>query len=147
MNEEREPAIWIDDKGEEHINEEVALAELLLDGVLFANERELVERPWKVVDGKLRDDKDALSTHSKATTILFVLCNDLFYWGTADALRLPYNEIGNLYRMNKADPKYGSSKWCCFQEKLRPQVPIVERMKADGVWDEAMEALPAPAPS
>lgn len=147
QNDPEDPMFYEID-GKEYCREEQCLAQLLIDEVLFCNERETVERPYKVVDGKLLNDEDNHTIEvEESTTILFVNCNDLFYWGTADAERLPNSEIGRLYKMHMADKKHGSSKWCCFRRGLRPQVPIVEMMKKDGVWDEAMELLPAPHPS
>lgn len=84
---------------------------------------------------------------SEKTCGVVVYCNDLFYWASADAECLPNSEIENLYHMWKENPRWGSSIWCCFRRHLRPQVPIVNSMKVDGVWDEKLEALPAPAPS
>lgn len=146
-NSEPREAFWTDSKGVEHVVEEVALAQLLQDDVLFCNERETVENEYKVVDGKLYNDDSKPIHRGESTTILFVLCNDLFYWASADAERLPNSEIGRLYKMHMADKKHGSSKWCCLRRGLRPQVPIVEMMKADGAWDVALEMLPAPEPS
>lgn len=123
--------------GKEHCNEEQALAVLLADEVLFCNERKTVFQ-W--------NEKDPIEIEPP-TTVLFVMCNDLFYWGTADGERLPNDEIGRLYKMHVADKKWGASKWCCLRRNLRPQVPIVEDMKKEGAWDAELEALPAPAPS
>lgn len=135
---------------EEHVDEERALGRLLLDGVLFCNEREYVDYDFKTQEGGSGIEWDKTKPHTnEATTILFVNCNDLFYWGTADAEVLPNSEIGNLLRMHldPANKGWGSSMWCCFRRKLRPQVPVIEDMKKDGVWNDALEALPAPQPS
>lgn len=108
--------------GKEYCNKEAALSKLLADDILFVNE-------------------------NAGTVALYVLANDLFWWATGDGLELPEDEIGTLYKMHMAEPNWGSVKWCCRQRKLRPQIPIVEKMKADGAWDAEMEALPAPNPS
>lgn len=140
-------SIFFDIKGQEYCDEERALAQLLLDGVLFCNERETVDFEWIVKDGKIDSiDKNKMEI-GDSTTVLFVNCNDLFWWGTADAEALPNDEIGRLYKMHMANKTWGSSKWCCLRRKLRPQVPIVEMMKKDGFWDAELEALPAPNPS
>lgn len=115
--------------GKEHCDEDNALAVLLADGVLFCNERHLV---W---DGQAT---------TESTTVLYVGCNDLFYWGTGDAECLPNSEIGKLYKMHKENPKWGSTKWCCLRRNLRPQAPVVKAMKKAGYWDAEMETLPAP---
>ena len=120
-------------KTEHCCDEDNALAVLLADGVCFSGGG----NPFFKTE-----DKDC-----EARTCVRVLCNDLFYWACADCEELPVAEIGNLYRMHKENPKYGSDKWCCLRRNLRPQVPIVENMKKDGFWDAELEALPAPEPS
>jgi hypothetical protein len=148
------PDIFWDYEGELMVNEGKALAQLLLDDVLFCNERNTAMRPFKtekredgahIIVGS--DDTKPWEVSEESTTVLYVNCNDLFYWGTADAESLPNDEIGNLYRMHMNNKKWGSSKWCCLKRKLRPQVPIVEDMKKDGFWDAELEALEAPEPS
>lgn len=135
--------------GEEVCNEELALAILLNEEILFCNERHTAMKPIKVKDGKFLppNPNDPWEVTNESTTVLYVNCNDLFYWGTADAESLPNDEIGKLYKMWKKDGAYGVDKWCCLRRGLRPQVPIVERMKKDGFWDDELEALPAPEPS
>lgn len=129
--------------GKEYCDEELALSYLLKDGTLFCNQRSFLEI-------ELIADKDGVVTGSKpsdkiggSTTILFVNCNDLFSWGTADSEDLPNDEIGTLYRMHVADPKWGTAKWCCFRRNMKPQKPAIVKMKEDGSWDEKMEVLPA----
>lgn len=85
---------------------------------------------------------------SKSDTIeLAVNCNDLFWWGTADAEQCLPNELEDLYKAWKADPRWGPDIWCCHHRKLQPQVPIVKKMKSDGVWTNELEALSDPGPS
>lgn len=116
-----------DYEGKEQCLESLALARLLIDDIVFANEREYI---W---EGKVRG----------STTLLYVVCNDIFAWGCADAQDLPNNEIPNLYKMHMADKEWGSAKWCCIQRQQQPQPPVVSGMKKSGSWDEAMEALPS----
>lgn len=71
-----------------------------------------------------------------------MICNDVFAWGCADVEELPYSEIMPLWRAWKADKVWGTAKWCCRQRNMKPQQPVIRRMKEAGVWDEAMEALP-----
>lgn len=111
--------------GEEVCQEEPALAQLLAAGELFANGRKYLEC------GEPADE----------TTVLFVQCNDIFAWGCADAESLPFDEIGNLYRMWHADKSWGTAKWCALRRKQQPQGPVIQRMKQDGSWDEMMESL------
>jgi hypothetical protein len=112
-------------------DEDTALAFLLARGVCFVSGQDYIA-PW-----------DA----NERTCAIVVNCNDLFWWGTADAEPLPQGEIEPLYRAVKASPRWGADKWCCLRRKFRPQVPVVKRMKEDGFWDAELEALPAPSPS
>lgn len=81
----------------------------------------------------LRDDKPSL----------FVLCNDLFAWGCADAEDLPDDHIHVLAALIEQDTTgWASQKWCCIRRNMQPQRPIVEMWKEAGAWDETMEALP-----
>lgn len=117
-------------EGEEP-EEEQALAELLTAEVCFISMQDYLA-PWN---------------HEEKTSAVVALCNDLFYWGCADAEALPRDEILNLYRMWKANPKWGTDKWCCLHRHLRPQLSIIRDMKADDFWDAELEAMPAPDPS
>lgn len=72
-----------------------------------------------------------------------VNCNDMFAWGCSDSEPLPIGQLRRLYKMVKADPTWGSAKWCCLQRKQRPQPPVERDMRKDGSWDDVMEALPA----
>lgn len=109
------------------VSNELALSKLLEDRILFSNER-------KYSDGE----------EEGSTVVLFVNCNDLFYWGCADAEDLPLGEVQNLLKMHFKNPRWGSDKWCCLRRGLRPQIPVIEQMKKEGAWDDELEALPAP---
>ena len=95
-----------------------------------------------LVDGRLLVHVD-----DEGMVMLSVICSDVFWWGTADAEALPYTQIGPLYEMVRANLKYGAVHWCCLTRHLRPQVPLVERMKEAGSWIPDLDALPAPNPS
>ncbi|MFH1739347.1 MAG: hypothetical protein ABIH23_10105 [bacterium] len=118
----------------EYFNENLALSELLVDGVLFSNTRRYV-CPFEGEDPE------------NSTIVLFVLCNDLFYWASADGECIRCDEIELLYKMHKADKVWGSSKWCCKRRGLKPQVPIQVDMKKDGAWEDWMDDLEDPSPS
>lgn len=105
--------------------DEMALARLLIDEAIFCNSRDYL------FDGKK-------SGHS---TLLFVVCNDIFSWGCADAEDLPLDKIEELYNMHMADRKWGAAKWCCKQRKEKPQNPVAEAMKKDGSWEPWMDEL------
>ena len=115
-----------DSLGHEHCDVEHCLSVLLHDDVLFANERRFLD--GKDVDGP--------------TVVLFVNCNDLFAWGCADAESLPYDEVGKLFRMHRANAGWGSQKWCAIRRNLKPQPPAQRLMEMAGAWDAQMEALP-----
>jgi hypothetical protein len=112
--------------GTEYCHEELALSILLREGKLFCN------------TGKFQEDE---------TVVLFVNCNDLFYWGTADAEHFTTEDISELYKMWEKDNLWGTDKWCCKHRNLQPQVPVKEDMKKQGVWEDWMDKLPEPEPS
>ena len=118
---------FFDIDGVEHCDEEAALSTLLREEKLFCNGRDYLD-----IDGSSAGE----------TTVLFVLCNDLFVWGSADAESLPHDEIGNLYKAWEQDKAWGTDKWCCIRRNMKPQKPIEKAMKRAGVWDSVMEALP-----
>lgn len=107
-------------------DEESAVIELLAGGVLC-------------VSGGYQSPSPTLE--------LFVLCNDLFYWGSADGENCKPSELQGLYDAWLADPEYGSRIWCCFHRHLQPQKPVRERWMKAGVWTDALAALPEPEPS
>jgi len=126
--------------GKECCNEELALSILLKEGILFANSRKFVgikfvpdnsKKEFHCEDGEIKEE----------TIVLFVICNDLFAWGTADGENITLEEIPNLYKSWANDKHWGVSKWCCKKRNLKPQKPIIEDMKKDGVWDSEMEKL------
>ena len=134
------------DKTKRHFNEEGAISILLNEGILFCNDSKLVgykfvkddsEKGFHTVDGEIED----------YNVVLYVNCNDLFYWGTADAEGLKTTELKELYDMWYHDNHWGSSKWCCKKRNLQPQVPVKEDMIKQGVWEEWMDKLPEPEPS
>ena len=81
------------------------------------------------------------------TLELYVLCNDLFWWGTADAEPCKPSELESLYQAWHADKDWGALIWCCQHRNLQPQKPMREAMQKAGVWTEALAALPDPGPS
>ena len=105
-------------------DEEVALASLLLDGVLFSNSREYI---WA---NKSAGD----------TVCLFVLLNDIFV-PAADACDLPWDQIKALYDANKADVNWGVVKWAARRLGCKPWSRRQEQMKAAGAWESWMDEL------
>jgi hypothetical protein len=117
------------DDGKEVCDEEIALSILLKENVLFANSFRF-----------LYDNEDTIQPE---TIVLFVNCNDLFWWATADAESIRIDEVSDLYKM-WSDKKWGSMKWCCKKRKMQPQEPIKIDMKKDGVWESWMDKLQDP---
>lgn len=127
VEEEQEGSFFIID-GKEVPDEEGILSALLNNNVVFANEF------------YYSYEKDGKSQGK--TTVLFVICNDIFGWAVADSEDLPNSEIGNLYKMYIADSEWGAAKWCALRRNWKPQKPCIDLMKQSGSWDERMEALP-----
>lgn len=148
-----ESAVIIDD-GDEFFDEEKALSQLLADGVLFANSRKYLEIKWVqkpgvevpkdgVPMGKLGEFYDFVDGPPQPETIvLFVNCNDVFAWACADAEPIMLSELRALYDRWRANRSWGAIQWCCLKRGVRPQAPVLKDMKAAGMWDEALEALP-----
>ena len=90
--------------------EEDILALLLMNGVLFPNQR-------------------------NGTINLYVNCSDIFLWASADAENLPIDEIDDLYKMWRKDTVWGAAKWCILKRKWMPQEPVLIAMKEAGAWD------------
>lgn len=81
---------------------------------------------------------------------VFLNCNDLFYWGTADAEPFGRSDIEDIYAAWKEDRKehkYKLDIWACKHRNLQPQKPIKNKMIEVGVWTDELDTLPAPAPS
>lgn len=106
-------------EGKEVCVENMALARLLIDDIVFVNEL------------------------SGETTVIFVIANDIFAWGCSDAESLLNDEIPDLYKMHMANKEWGAAKWCCLKRKQKPQPRVEKAMRDSGAWDDAMEALPA----
>lgn len=116
---------YIESKTKRYFVPERAIEVLLRDNVLFANSRHYLE-------GEEKQEK---------TLVLFVMCNDLFAWATADGESVTTDELESLYLAYKGDMKWGVDIWCCKKRKMAPQEPVIKRMKKDGVWTEELELL------
>lgn len=75
------------------------------------------------------------------SVFLRVNCSDIFAWACSDAEDLPENQILPLYKMVKADPHWGDTKWCCMRRNQKPQPPVEKMMREAGAWDEMMDKL------
>lgn len=118
----------LDATQDEDMSEEDALAYLLLDGVCFINHRYYTMNQDSPSEGQ--------------TTVVFVLTNDIFAWGCADAEDLPSNEIIPLYRLWRQDSTWGPVKWACRRRQRQPQQALIDAMKESGAWDAEMASLP-----
>lgn len=85
---------------------------------------------------------------------VMVGCNDLFFWGCADAEPLPFLGFGremeapfwDLYARVRRDGSHGAEVWCCLRRQMRPQTPIEAQWRQAGRWTAELEALPARDP-
>lgn len=116
----------------EWFDEELAIAHMLIDGELYINNRQCIEQNW---DGKDTTSEEFIST-------VFVSCNDVFAWATADGEALPYNEIQNLFLMWHEDKTWGCVKWVCVKRNMQPQKPMVDMIKKAEKWCSLLESLP-----
>ena len=129
--------IWFDN--------EKALSYLLTKDALFINTRPYIENPW--------ESKEKYEI-GESTIVVFVECNDVFAWGCADAESITFEENSVLKKKNLEDnelyrlltyelenERYGTTKFACWKRNQKPQEPIVEKLKSEGVWDEWWEAL------
>lgn len=123
-----EDRLYIEDWREDS-DDNLALARLLEDEIVYTIDRLYQTKVFKWQESKL-----------ETTMVIFVLCNDLFAWGAADAESL--DDIKGLYKMHMADQRWGYARWCCIHRNEQPQDPVKIDMIKDGTWDEVMEALP-----
>ena len=125
-------SMWFTIDGEECLDENRALAKLLNEDILFCNTRQFLD-----LNGK----------PCEYTTVLFVLCNDLFVWGCADAEPFTSGtgtkdeDLFKLYKLYEENKIYGPMKWCCLKRGEQPQDPIKMEMIKAGYWDAELEAL------
>ncbi len=105
--------------GKEECDDELAIAYLLKNKVLFCN-----------------------NAKDPETICLYVNCSDVFAWGCSDAENITTDEILYLYKEVKKNPRWGSTIWVCLKRNEQPQDPIVADMKKEGFWTEQLESLP-----
>lgn len=115
---EAEDVRW-DFNGKIIFETDVALAVLIAENVVFLNSH------W------WRED---FSDKDKRLISVNVVCSDIFAWACADAERLPYNEIQNLYELWEKDSDWGPAAWCIKQRKQAPQKLVEDAMTKAG-WN------------
>lgn len=116
---DEEDEVIFEINGIEECDDELALAFLLKNEVLFCN-----------------------NAKDPETICLYVNCSDVFAWACSDAECITTDEILSLYKAVKENPIWGSTIWVCLKRNEQPQKPIVINMKNDGCWTDELEALP-----
>jgi hypothetical protein len=96
----------------------IALAHLLINDVIMINTH-WYKKDWPV--------------DARNTTVLAVVCNDVFVWASADAQAICLDDVEVLYRMWKYDPTWGPAAWCIMHRKSLPQDPVRKHMEL--TWD------------
>ena len=105
---------------ETRFDDALALADLLRHEVVFIN-----SSWWK---------KD-FSEESKNLISVHVNCSDVFAWGCADAVELPYDEIETVWRMWQKDEEWGPAVWAIIKRKEMPQDAVKARIQRRGIWN------------
>jgi hypothetical protein len=104
---------------EEVFDDELAVAYLLMHGVLFVNsawwEKEWPEKARSIVH-------------------LFCNCNDVFAWGCSDAEPVEMDDIRAIYEHYRKDRCWGTAVWACKKRNQMPQKPVAEAIRKQGVW-------------
>lgn len=54
---------------------------------------------------------------------LWVLCNDLFFWGCADGEDFELSDLPGLEKALEESSDHGEILWCCRKREMRPQKP------------------------
>lgn len=120
-----EDLYWTRKDGTVEFDEELGLAVLLAEEIVFVNEFD-ISRGGKGFG---------------SSTIIFVNASDVFMWACAAGRNLLRSEIQHLYELWRDDPQWGRIKWCCIDADTQPQKAIRKDMQKVGVWDETMEKL------
>lgn len=108
---------------EQMFEEDRALAQLLLEEVVFRNTF-WHEKDWP---------EDA-----RKGSCFYVNCNDLFMWGCSDAEPLDLSDsaqLRNLYEFWIKDRKDGAAVWCMISRSIMPQRPYEKKIRDAGIWD------------
>lgn len=101
---------------------DIALAVLLIEGVVFLN-----DHWWKRDDGWPEE--------ACKTTSINVNTNDVFAWGCADAEEITLKDIEDVYTHWERDPTFGPAVWACKRNNLMPQKPVADAIRGAGIWD------------
>ena len=99
-----------------HYNEELMLAQLLIDGKIHLGEGLFLPASSDATD----------------TVCAVVNCNDLFAWGCEDYEPVTLREIPALYFAHMADTRWGTDVWCLFKRGELPRASVLREMLAEG---------------
>ena len=108
-------------------NDRDALAMLLAEEVVFLNNH------WWKSDSKYTEElwpDEAAKTFS-----ISVNCSDIFYWASADAEEMMYEDLESVYDHWDKDPHWGPAVWCIKKRNLMPQAAVYLMIKEQGIWD------------
>jgi hypothetical protein len=97
---------WDDDSDD--VDEEAMMALLLINEQVFLNHRHM---------------KVHASKEPSWNIVVYVICNDIFAWASADAESVGLHELKDLYLHFRRDPIWGTAIWCCKKRKMMPQAP------------------------
>ena len=112
-----------------YVNNEDAMAILLLNSVCFLNSRKFVYDCFGKKEPEIQEPT------------VFVSCSDTFAYACADAECITLKEVGPLFRQWHDHGWQGVTRWACLRRNRRPIAPIIEKLKTAGVWNDEMEAI------
>jgi hypothetical protein len=85
---------------------------------------------------------DAESRIQKEAIGLFVICNDIFAWGVADAEEITLEELPELFELSEKNKYAGVVQWLCTKRNQQPQISVVKSLKEENYWNDVFENLP-----
>ena len=91
-------------------------------------EDELGKLPERIID-LIRQDTLRVSIRDDKLK-LWVLCNDLFWWGAADGEDFELSNLPDLEKALEDAPEHGDILWCCRKRGMRPQKPYYKYFTA-----------------
>ncbi|MCF0055538.1 hypothetical protein [Dyadobacter sp. CY356] len=70
---------------------------------------------------------------------MFVICNDLFYWGCADGETIEMSDLDDFDQAMKESPNFGPDLWCARKRGMRPQGPFYKSFTSEdaALFDKA----------
>ena len=76
------------------------------------------------------------------TLTLFLQCNDVFAWACADSEAVTLDELPDLFKLYMDNPDCGEIQWICIKRNQKPQLPVIDWLKAYNGWTEQLDKLP-----